>query len=122
MNQLKFSLAGLITVAALAAGGVAVAQPTSTAGNGCTATANAMKGGNLGGTASSKECGTTPVANTAVAPAAQMTTQAAPMTTTTTNSTKSDTAMTGSSSMGGSAPMATSRPTRVARAARADRN
>jgi hypothetical protein len=53
----------LIAGALLVIGSVAVAQstagappPTSTAGNGCTATANAMKGGNLGGQASAIAC------------------------------------------------------------------
>ncbi|WP_048439437.1 hypothetical protein [Caenimonas sp. SL110] len=61
----------LIAAATLAAGGFAVAQsnpPTSTPGAGCTATANAMKGGNLGGTATNKDCVSSP-ATTAVVPA-----------------------------------------------------
>ena len=58
----------LIAAATLAIGGNALAQagpPTSTAGGGCTATGNAMRGGNLGGHATNTPCG--PAA--AVAPA-----------------------------------------------------
>ena len=73
----KFTLTTLIAAATLAVGGFAVAQsnlPTSTAGNGCTATANAMKGGNL--SASPANIGCTSASN-ATAPAAAVMTEPA---------------------------------------------
>lgn len=83
----KLTLTTLIAAAALSAGGFAVAQssaPTSTPGNGCTATANAMKGGNMGSSPSAIACadGTTPTAaaatgTTSATPAAGATTTAA---------------------------------------------
>lgn len=115
----KMSLTTLIAAATMAFGGVALAQttpPTSTAGAGCTATANAMKGGNLGGSPSSTACGTTANA----APAATTTTGTAPMTSNTTSTASTD--MGAASTMGTTAAAAPSRPVRVARAARADRN
>lgn len=116
----NMSLTTLIAAATMAFGGVALAQtmpPTSTAGAGCTATANAMKGGNLGGSPSSTACGTT--ANAAPA-AATTTTGTAPMTSNTTSAASTDTGA--ASTMGTTAAAAPSRPVRVARAARADRN
>jgi hypothetical protein len=94
----NMSITALIGAAALVIGGVAVAQsttgappPTSTAGNGCTATGNAMKGGNLGGHASAIACDekgmpvaatrtttTETASTTSVAPAAAAAPAAAP--------------------------------------------
>jgi hypothetical protein len=105
----KITLSTLIAAATLAAGGFAVAQstpPTSTPGAGCTATANAMRGGNLGGQATNKECGTADTAKTAAAPAGPATTE------TTTSAGAAD-----SSTMGNTG--ATAAPARVAKA---DRN
>lgn len=67
----KLTITTLIAAATMAVAGLAIAQGqpvTSTAGNGCTATANAMRGGNLGSTATNKDCVSTP-APMAVAPA-----------------------------------------------------
>jgi hypothetical protein len=78
----KMSLTTLLAAATLAIGGAAIAQAnpqTSTAGNNCTATGNAMRGGNLGGHASNTACTDRPAAN-AAAPAAAT---AAPMAATT---------------------------------------
>jgi hypothetical protein len=103
----KISLTTLIAAATLAAGGVAMAQPgpdmgeyvpSSTAGAGCTATANAMRAGNLGGSPSRTACPNWG------SPSAEMAAG------TTTN---------GTSGMGNSGAMANSAPTRVAPA---DRN
>ena len=111
----KLSLTTLAAAAAFALAGVATAQttsapanpPTSTAGNGCTATGNAMRGGNLGGTATNKDCGTPATSAAVVAPAA------------TTETTTSTTTSAGA----GSAPVeqapAAAKPVRTARA---DRN
>lgn len=105
-----------IAAATLAAGGLAVAQstpPTSTPGAGCTATANAMKGGNLGGTATNKDCVSTP-ATAAAAPST------APMTTAAPAPAPAPMAATPSAP----APMVAETPARPApmRVARADRN
>lgn len=112
MNNTKMSLTTLIAAATLAIAGVAMAQsnpPSSTAGAGCTATANAMRGGNLGSSPSDIAC-TTAGAKTAAAPAVTTTTEAAPAT---------NTSMAGSAGTSNSGAMANSAPTRVARA---DRN
>jgi hypothetical protein len=86
---MKFTLTTLIAAASLTAAGFAIAQanpPTSTAGAGCTATANAMRGGNLGSTATNKDC-VSASASTAAAPAATTTTtEVAPSTTTSSSS------------------------------------
>jgi hypothetical protein len=111
---MKTTFTTFIAAAAFAAAGIAVAQtsanpPSSTPGNGCTATANAMRGGNMSANPSGKACadGTTPTAATA-APAAT-TAQTAPAASTSSTTT-----------MGNTAPAAdTGAPTRVARA---DRN
>jgi hypothetical protein len=70
----KTTLSTLIAAAALAAGGLAMAQadpPSSTPGNNCTATGNAMKGGNMSASPSKSACGPEATANTAtVMPAA----------------------------------------------------
>lgn len=113
----KMSLTTLIAAATLAFGGVAIAQPSSTAGAGCTATANAMRGGNLGSSPSDIGCTTAGAKTTAAAPVAATATPvaapaAAPMTTTTTTST-AVAADTGNS---------VAKPVRMARAPRADRN
>ena len=109
----------LIAAATLAIGGNALAQaspPTSTAGAGCTATGNAMRGGNLSGSPSDKACGGATAAATGTnAPAA-----AAPMATA-----PAATAPAASTGMG--APATTSEtPAAPARApvrvAKADRN
>lgn len=110
----KSTLHTLIAVATLAAAGVAFAQsqpPTSTPGAGCTATANAMRGGNLGGTATNKDC-VSAGAKTAVVPAAPVAAApaAAPAVVEATPST--------STAMG--APEAA--PAKPMRIARADRN
>jgi hypothetical protein len=72
----KTTLTTLAAAVTLVAAGVAVAQgtdprfvpPSSTAGNGCTATANAMRGGNLSASPTAKPC-VAPEAPVAVAPA-----------------------------------------------------
>ena len=115
----KTSLSALVAAVALIASGIAMAQanpPTSTPGAGCTATANAMKGGNLGGTASPNiNCGpgTAPTAAAAPAPA-PIAAQPAPAA----DTTASKTATTADSSAMGAAPA----PVRKTRVARADRN
>jgi hypothetical protein len=135
MNKTSKSFATLIAATAVAVGGVALAQSpaatpsstdampkTSPPGAGCTATGNAMSAGNLGGTATNKECNTAAPANRAAqaAPAAAATT-----TTTTTESTASPSASTSpsTSSMAASTPPASdtgaaAAPKRVARADR----
>lgn len=121
MNNTKISLTTLIAGATLAFAGVAMAQanpPTSTPGAGCTATANAMRGGNLGSSPSDTAC-TTAGAKAAAAPAATTTTQAAPAPVI---DTSAKTNMAVSSGTGNPAPVASTAPIRVARAARADRN
>lgn len=120
MNTKK-TLTTLIAVATLAIGGVAMAQPSSTAGAGCTATANAMKGGNLGGSPSDIGCTTAGSART---------TAAAPVATTTTTKVEAPAATSMATSATAPAPMTTAAeptrvaraPVRVARAPRADRN
>jgi hypothetical protein len=110
----NMSLTTLIGAAALVIGSVAVAQsttgappPTSTAGNGCTATGNAMKGGNLGGQASSIACD-------------EKAKTAATTTTTTTETASATTANTAAPvAMGNSGEPVRKAPVRVARA---DRN
>ncbi len=116
----KMSLTTLIAAATLAFGGVAMAQPTSTAGAGCTATANAMRGGNLGSSPSDIAC-TTAGAKTTAAPVAAAATPvaapaAAPMTTTTTTSAPTNTAVAADTGN------VRAKPVRMARAPRADRN
>lgn len=120
MNNTKMSLTTLIAAATLAVSGLAMAQsnpPTSTAGAGCTATANAMKGGNLGSSPTGVDC-TTAGAKTAAAPAAvtTRTTESAASTPSTTMSGSSATVMSDSDTKVARAPV------RMARAARADRN
>ena len=108
----KLTFNALIAAATLAAAGVAMAQanpPTSTPGAGCTATANAMRGGNLGGSATNKDC-VSPGASTAAAPAA---TTAAPATTASTT-----TSATESTAMGNTA----AKPAKPMRVAKSDRN
>lgn len=118
----KMSLTTLLAAAILAFGGVATAQPTSTPGAGCTATANAMRGGNLGSSPSDIGCTTAgaknaaapvaaPVAATAMPAAAPA---AAPVTTTMTTST--------AVAADNSGARTVRAPIRVARAPRADRN
>lgn len=114
----KLSFTTLIAAATLGFGGFAMAQPTSTPGAGCTATANAMRGGNLGSSPTDAACTTagSKAATPAAAAATTTTTQAAPSTT-------SNAAVT--SGMGTTAVVAERAPvrtTRVARAPRADRN
>jgi hypothetical protein len=79
----KSTFATVATAAALAFGGIALAQSpagtpsssdvppkTSTPGAGCTATGNALSGGNLGGPGTSKDCrGTTTMGAPAAAAA-----------------------------------------------------
>lgn len=108
----KTTLSTLIAAATLTMGGFAVAQanpPTSTPGNGCTATANAMKGGNMGSSPSAIECATPAGAPTAAA--ATGSTTAAPATSART--TAADSSAMGSSGAARAAPM---------RVAKADRN
>ncbi|WP_395686206.1 hypothetical protein [Caenimonas koreensis] len=72
--NIKLTLTTLAAAATMAVGGLAIAQGnpvTSTPGAGCTATANAMRGGNLGGSATNKDCVSNP-APTAAAPAPMM--------------------------------------------------
>lgn len=104
----KTTLGTLIAAAAFAASGLAVAQtePSSTAGNNCTATGNAMKGGNMSANPSKTACGTQGSANTAAA-ATTGTTTAEPATSTA-----------GTTAMGNTTAPAT-KPMRVAKA---DRN
>lgn len=99
----------LIAIASVAAAAAFAQTPnippelrTSTAGNGCTATANAMRGGNLGGSPTLKPCGDA-AAPMAAAPAVQSAVVAAPV----------PVAESTSMGSGAAAPM---------RAARADRN
>jgi hypothetical protein len=110
----KLTLTALVATATLAIGGFAIAQtpadaPTSTPGRGCTATANAMRAGNMGASATNKDCVSAPT-TTAAAPAAPIT-QA-------TTASSSDSPTT-SSAMGASADTSSPAPMRVARA---DRN
>lgn len=75
----KTLLGAALAATGLALGSLAFAQanpPTSTAGAGCTATANAMRGGNLGGTPSTTACTTS--ANTAASANAAADTAAVP--------------------------------------------
>ncbi len=113
----KSTLSTLIAAATLAVSGIAFAQttanpPTSTPGAGCTATANAMKGGNLGGSPSDTACTSAGARATAAAAPAPATTAAA-----TTDATPMANSSAKSSSMG--AAPAKAAPMRVARA---DRN
>lgn len=110
----KYILSTVIALAAVASAGMTVAQ-TSTPGAGCTATANAMRGGNLGGSATNKDCVTTP-ASTAAMPA--------PMTTTATPTPMAAPApSTNTAAMPDSSMMASATPTRTrTRSAKADRN
>jgi hypothetical protein len=114
---MKTTLTTLAAAAAFAVAGLAVAQtnanpPSSTPGNGCTATANAMRGGNMSANPSGKACNdqATPTAATA-APA-------------TTAQTAPSTGMSsGSTTMGNTASTTDmSAPARTSRVARADRN
>jgi hypothetical protein len=117
----KMSLATLLAAAALAAGGVAFAQAnpqTSTAGNNCTATGNAMRGGNLGGQPSNTACTDRPAAN-AAAPAA---TTAAPMAATTTPPSGSNMGAAPAADTTATAAPAAPAPAAPMRVARADRN
>ena len=111
----KTSLSALVAAVTLVASGVAMAQanpPTSTAGAGCTATANAMKGGNLGSTASPNiNCADGATARTAAA--APATTTAEPAAAVSTTAPAAD-----SSTMGA----AGAAPVRKTRVARSDRN
>ncbi len=120
---IKMSLTTLIAAATLAFGGVVIAQPTSTPGAGCTATANAMRGGNLGGSASDAGC-TTAGAKNATAPvaapvAATAMPAAAPVMATTTTTTTTNSMAVASDNSGARTVRA---PMRMARAPRADRN
>ena len=72
----KTILSTLIAAATLAAGGLAMAQadpPSSTPGNNCTATGNAMRGGNMSASPSKTACAgsgaTTAAATTKTEPA-----------------------------------------------------
>ncbi len=115
----KTTLGALIAAAAFATAGLAVAQnePTSTAGNNCTATGNAMKGGNMSASPSKTACGAQGSANSA----------AATTTTTSTNNTAStapaDSAASantaGTTAMGNTTAPSSAQPMRVAKA---DRN
>jgi hypothetical protein len=104
----KPTLTTLIATAGLLAGAAALAQKvqipdemrTSTPGAGCTATANAMRGGNLGGSPNPNACADAPATAAAVAPAGAS-------------------GLAGSSAMGNTAAAAGSAP---AREPRADRN
>ena len=114
----KNTLTALIAAAALSVAGLAVAQSTpkvlsSTAGDKCTATGNAMRAGNLGGSPSTTACNDTGNAKTAAAPAATATTD---------TTTSAGASTLGSSTMGNTASTNAPAPTRVARVARADRN
>ena len=110
----KFSIATLLAAVALAAGGIAVAQPSSTAGHGCTATANAFRGGNMSaqpatGAVTCTSQGATaavvaPAPATAIVETAPAPLAAAPVVTT---------------QMGATGPVESPAPVRVARA---DRN
>jgi hypothetical protein len=106
--NIKTTLATLIATT-LAAGGFAIAQtnpPSSTPGAGCTATANAMRGGNLGGSPSNIDCAAAGSANTAAAATGTTKAEAAPA------------ASTGTSAMGNSA----AKPAKPMRVAKSDRN
>lgn len=119
----KASFITVVAAATLSLGGVAVAQsianpPSSTAGHGCTATANAMRGGNMSASPSGTACGPEATANTAavVAPAAPaaLVAPAAPVA-----QSAATTSMDSTSGMGSSGASAGQAPMRVARA---DRN
>jgi hypothetical protein len=127
MNK-KMWFTSLAAAAAIAAGGVALAQttanpPTSTPGAGCTATGNAMRGGNLGGAPMATGCPQGATAGTAaVAPAP------APATASTSggSATMHGPADTGTSSTtassGATHHMASTSSHRMTHVARADRN
>ena len=69
----KTILTTLMAASTLAAGGFAFAQanpPSSTPGNNCTATGNAMRGGNMSASPSGTACASASTAATATAPAA----------------------------------------------------
>ena len=106
------TLGTLIAAAALAASGFAMAQadtPSSTAGNNCTATCNAMKGGNMSASPSKTSCGTQGSANTA----------AADTTSTTTAEPATSASTAGSTAICNTAAAPSTQPMRVAKA---DRN
>jgi len=127
MNKMTFAT---LAAAAALAGGVAFAQSSdvqpksSTPGAGCTATGNAMSAGNLGGTATNKNCNTTgviaatPVQSGAVAAtpvqSGTVATPAAPATASTDTTTSSST----SSMAAAPSTDTTTAPKRVARADR----
>ena len=108
----KFTFTAIVAAATLATAGFAVAQ-TSTPGAGCTATANAMRGGNLGGSATNKDCVSSP-ASTAAMPA-PATTTSTPM--------AAPAPSTNAAVMSDSSTVASATPTRTrTRSAKADRN
>jgi hypothetical protein len=122
----KMWITSLVAGVALAAGGVALAQstanpPTSTPGAGCTATGNAMRGGNLGGEPMATGCPQGATAGTAAAA------PAAPATASTSGgATMNRSADTGTSSTTASSStthhMASASSHRMTHVARADRN
>jgi len=119
----KTSLSALVAAVTLVVSGAAMAQanpPTSTPGAGCTATANAMKGDNMGGHPSTTACADQPkAAAAAVAVPAPATAAApAPATTNSTESVASTAPRADSSAMGA----AGTKHVRKHRVARADRN
>jgi hypothetical protein len=127
MNK-KMWFTSLAAAAALTAGGVALAQstanpPTSTPGAGCTATGNAMRGGNLGGPPMATGCpqgataGTAAVAPAAPAPATASTSGGAAMNRSADTDTSSATA-----SSRATHHMASASSHRTTHVARADRN
>jgi hypothetical protein len=110
----KTTLGTLIAAAAFAASGLAMAQadpPSSTAGNNCTATGNAMKGGNMSANPSKTACGTQGSANTAAA--------VSPSTTSTTTADSATSASTAGTTAMGNTTAPSAKPMRVAKA---DRN
>ncbi len=118
--NMKMSLTTLIAAATLAAGGVALAQTTpqtSTAGAGCTATGNAMKAGNLGGSPSKTACATKASETTAAVTTGSTPSDPAPIA-----STAAPATMGNSGSVASPAPAPVARAPRVTRVARADRN
>ena len=111
----KTTLATLFAAAAMAAGGLAMAQanpPSSTAGNNCTATGNAMRGGNMSANPSGTACGTQAGTNTTAATDTGATANSGANTGM--NSTTS-----GATAMGNTAAEPAAKPMRVAKA---DRN
>ena len=110
----KFTFTAIVAAATLATAGFAVAQ-TSTPGAGCTATANAMRGGNLGGDATNKDCVSATAKSAAMPAAASTTTTSTPM--------AAPAPSTNTATMSDSSTVASATPTRTrTRSAKADRN